>query len=46
MKKSHDIAMFSPSRRNFLKGIGATGLAAAGLAPGRARAATAMKYMC
>ena len=35
-----------PSRRNFLKGIGATGLAAAGLAPGRARAATAMKYMC
>ena len=46
MKKSHDIAMFSPSRLNFLKGIGATGLAAAGLAPGRARAATAMKYMC
>lgn len=46
MKKNHDIAMFSPSRRNFLKGIGATGLAAAGIAPGRARAATAMKYMC
>ena len=46
MKKSNEIAMFSPNRRNFLKGVGATGLAAAGLAPGRARAATAMKYMC
>lgn len=37
----------APSRRSVLKGIGAAaGLAGLGLAPGRARAATAMKYMC
>ena len=38
---------FGPSRRDMLKGMGAVGLAGlAGLAPSRARAATAMNYMC
>lgn len=37
---------FSTNRRTMLKGLGAAGLVAAGVAPGRARAATQMGYMC
>lgn len=47
MQKRPMSQMFSPARRDVLKGLGALGLAsAAGLTPGRARAATAMNYMC
>lgn len=46
MKKSSGLSMFSPNRRSFLQGMGAAGLAGAGLVPGRARAASAMQYMC
>lgn len=39
--------MFGPARRDVLKSLGALGLVgAAGFAPGRARASTAMNYMC
>ncbi|OOY06753.1 PotD/PotF family extracellular solute-binding protein [Thioclava sp. F28-4] len=38
--------MFSPNRRTFLQGMGAAGLAGAGLMPRKAHAATSMKFMC
>ncbi|MEF3048665.1 ABC transporter substrate-binding protein [Pseudotabrizicola sp. L79] len=47
MQKRPMNQMFSPARRDVLKGLGALGLTgAAGLTPRRARAATAMNYMC
>lgn len=46
MTKSKGIPMFSPNRRTFLQGMGAAGLAGAGLMPRKAHAATSMKFMC
>ena len=46
MTKPNGISMFSPNRRSFLQGMGAVGMAGAGLYPRRAQAATAMQYMC
>lgn len=46
MKSTKGIPMFSPNRRTLLKGMGAVGLAGSGLVPGRAEAATSMKFMC
>ncbi|MFD2174037.1 ABC transporter substrate-binding protein [Rhodobacter lacus] len=47
MKQSKGLTMFSPDRRRVLQGLGAAGLlAATGGLPGRAQAATALKFMC
>lgn len=46
MTKPNGISIFSPNRRSFLQGMGAVGMAGAGLYPRRAQAATAMQYMC